>query len=145
MRLWAPIQADNFLFKFLFEIRLSSEPLEPLIGFPSYLEAKWWHKKLKVVTISTPTNGNMFWITPSLYMAITRRQIRLESCSSPLKTREDMWFRLRKIVWLEISFVLLMFTQWEDVYAYLFTFWWRHHPLGADQSNRFSGSNFFGF
>ena len=100
MRLWTPIQADNFLF----EIRLSFEPLEPLIGFPAYLEAKWWHKKLKVVTISTPTNGNLVWITPNLYMAITRRQIRLESCSSPLKTSEDFGSDCKKMFSLRSRF-----------------------------------------
>jgi len=87
-----------FSLKFTFKTRLSSESLEALIGFPAFLEAKWWHKKLKVVKISTPGNGNLVWITASLYRAITRRQIRLESCSSPLKTREGMWSRLQKNV-----------------------------------------------
>jgi len=36
-----------------------------------------------------------------------------------------------------------MFTLWEDIYAYLFTFGRRHHPLGGDQSSRFCGSKFF--
>jgi len=85
-----------FSLKFFFETRLSSESSEPLIGFLTYLEPKLWHKNQEVVKISTPTNSTLGWITPSLYMAITRRQNRLESCSSPLKTREDVRFRLKK-------------------------------------------------
>jgi len=66
--------------------RLSSESFEPLVGFLAYLEPKLCHKKQTLVKISTPTKGNLGWITPSLCMAITRSQNRLESCSSPVKT-----------------------------------------------------------
>jgi len=44
---------------FFVETRLSSESLEPLIGFLAYLEAKLFHKNQKVVNISTPTKGNL--------------------------------------------------------------------------------------
>jgi len=77
---------SQFFRSSFFENRLSSEFLEPLIGFLAYLETKWWHKNQNVVKISTTTKGNLGWITPSLYMAITPCQNRLESCSSPLKT-----------------------------------------------------------
>jgi len=79
-----------FCLKFFLEARQSSESAEPLIDFLAYLEAKLCYKKQKVVKISTPTNTNLGRITPSLYMAVTRRQNRLESCSNPLKTREDL-------------------------------------------------------
>jgi len=79
-----------FSLKFLFETRLSSESLELLIWFLTYLDPKLCHKNQKVVKISTPTKGNLGWITPSLDMAINLRQNRLESFSSPLKTREDL-------------------------------------------------------
>jgi len=46
-------------------------------------------QKPKMVTISTPSNTNLGGITPSLYMAISRRQNTLHSYSSPLKTHED--------------------------------------------------------
>jgi len=59
-----------------------------LIGFLAYLEPKLWHKKQKVVKISTSTNANLGWITPMLYMPITRCQNMQESYSSPLMTRE---------------------------------------------------------
>jgi len=79
-----------FSLKFLFETRLSSESLKLLIWFLTYLDPKLCHKNQKVVKISTPTKGNLGWITPSLDMAINLRQNRLESFSSPLKTREDL-------------------------------------------------------
>ena len=44
----------------------------------------------------TPTNSNLGWITPSLYMATNRRQNSLESCASPLKTCEYLQLRLQK-------------------------------------------------
>jgi len=42
----------------------------------------------KMVKIATPTNANLGCITPILYMIITCQQLELESCSSPLKTRD---------------------------------------------------------
>ena len=48
-----------FLLKFFVKTRLSSEFLEHFIGFLPYLEPKLCHKKQKVVTISTPTKGNL--------------------------------------------------------------------------------------
>jgi len=44
-----------------------------------------------------------------------------------------------------MSRFLFVFALWEDVYAYLFTFGWHHHPLGSEQSSQFCGSIFFGF
>jgi len=35
-----------------------------------------------------------------------------------------------------------MFTKWDDVYAYLYTFGLRHHPLGANQTSLFCASKF---
>ena len=69
------------------ETSLSSESLEPLIGFLAYLEPTLLPKQHKMFTNSTPTNANLGWITPIFYMAIIRRQNMLESCSSPPKTR----------------------------------------------------------
>jgi len=66
------------MLKFFFETRLSSESSEPLIGFLAYLDPKLCHKNQKEVNISTPSNTNLGWPTPSLYMAITRRQSRPE-------------------------------------------------------------------
>jgi len=48
-----------FGLKFLLETRVSSESLEPLIGFVAFLEPKLCHKNQKVVKISTPTKGNL--------------------------------------------------------------------------------------
>jgi len=45
--------------KFLFETRLPSESLEPLIGFLTYLEPKLCHRNQKVVKISIPSNTNL--------------------------------------------------------------------------------------
>ena len=77
-----------FRSSFFFKTGLSSESLQPLIGFLVYLDPKLCHQK--VVKISTPTKGNLGWIMPSLDMAITCLQNRLECCSSPQKTREDL-------------------------------------------------------
>jgi len=38
---------------------------------------------------------------------------------------------------------LLMFTNLEDICAYLFAFRWHHHSLGAYQTRRFLGSKFY--
>jgi len=54
-RPWMPIQWANFFAQVFVETRLSSESLEPLIGFLAYLEPKLCHKTQKVVKISTPT------------------------------------------------------------------------------------------
>jgi len=43
----------------------------------------------KVVKNPTPKKGNQGRVTPLLDMAITHCQNRLESCSNPLKIRED--------------------------------------------------------
>jgi len=59
--------------------------LEPLIGFLAYPDEKLCHKNQNVVKIPTPKKGNQGETKPLLYMAITRRQNRLESCSNPLK------------------------------------------------------------
>jgi len=45
-------------------------------------------KKQIVVKIATPKMVNQGGTNPLLYMAITRRQNRLECCSNPLK----QWF-----------------------------------------------------
>jgi len=44
-----------------------------------------------------------------VYMAITRQQLELESCSNPLKTHEVLQFRLKKIQCGLLAF-LAMFT-----------------------------------
>jgi len=135
---------NQFFGASFFEARRSSESLEPLISFIAYLEPKLWHKNKRVVKISTTTNANLGLITPILYMAITLRQNMLESCSSPLKTRDFCSLDWKKILsWDLGSFV--------DVYIMsgclctFFTIGWLRHPLGIDQSSRFCGSTFFGF
>ena len=42
-------------------------------------------KKIEIGKNATPTNANPGCITP---VAITRRQVELESCSNPLKMRK---------------------------------------------------------
>jgi len=64
-----------FSLKFFLETRLSSESLKPLLGFLAYLNPKLCHENQKVVQLFTPSKTNLGWITPSWYMAITRRQI----------------------------------------------------------------------
>ena len=49
-----------FCLNFFVETRLSSESLEPLIGFLAYLDAKLYHKIQKVVKISTTTKES--WV-----------------------------------------------------------------------------------
>jgi len=50
---------SQFFRSVFFETRLSSETLEPLIGFLPYLEPELCHKKQKVVKISTPAKENL--------------------------------------------------------------------------------------
>jgi len=47
-------------------------------------------KKTKLVKISAPTNPNLGWNTSHFYMANTRQQIKLESCSNPLWIGKDL-------------------------------------------------------
>jgi len=63
------------------ETRPKSGSLQPLIDFLPYLEPKLWAKKQN---FAAPTNASLGWITPTFYMAITRQQIELESCSTRL-------------------------------------------------------------
>jgi len=42
------------------------------------------------VKISALTNPNLGFKTPLFYMAITRQQIELESCSNPLRIGKDL-------------------------------------------------------
>jgi len=84
-----PSNGPTFWPKYYYETRLSHESLDPLIGFLAYLDEKLCHKNQKVVKNPTPKRGNQGGITPLLDMAITRCQNRIESCSNPLKIRED--------------------------------------------------------
>jgi len=84
-----PSNGSTFWPKYFYETRLSPGALEPLIGFLAYLDEKLCHKNQKVVKNPTPRKGNQGGITPRLDMAITRCQNRRESCSNPLKIRED--------------------------------------------------------
>jgi len=59
---------DYFLAQVFLESRLSSEALEPLIGFVAYLEPKLWLKQQKLVINSAPTNADPGYITPILYI-----------------------------------------------------------------------------
>jgi len=92
-----------FRSSFFFKTRLSSESLEPLIGFLAYLEPKLCHKKwLKFLPLQKDKNFYPYKRTPGLnntqlVYGHNSRQNRLKSCSSPLKTREDLWFRLQKM------------------------------------------------
>jgi len=47
-------------------------------------------KKQKLVKISAPTNSNLGWNIPLLYMDNTCQQIELESCSNPLWIGKDL-------------------------------------------------------
>jgi len=49
--------------------------------------------KPKIDQDFAPSKATMRGISPQ---AITRRQIELESCSNPLKTREGMQFAIKK-------------------------------------------------
>jgi len=49
--------------------------------------------KPKIDQNVAPSKASLGGISPQ---AITRRQIELESCSNPLKTREGMWFAIKK-------------------------------------------------
>jgi len=73
-----------FGLSFFLESRLSSESLEPFIGFLVYLDAKLWLKNKKSVKLSTPTNADPGYVTHIWYMVITPQRIELESCSNPL-------------------------------------------------------------
>ena len=68
-----PSNEPTFWPKYFYETRLSYESLEPLIGFLAYLDQILCHKNQKVVKISTPKEVTMGWITPCVFMAITRR------------------------------------------------------------------------
>jgi len=48
------------------------------------------------VKISAPTNPNLGWNTPFLYMESTRQRIKQESCSNPLWIGKDFKFGLKK-------------------------------------------------
>jgi len=56
-----------------------------MISFLAYLEPKLWLKKQKLIKNSTLTNIYLWYVMLILYVAITRQQIELESCSSPLQ------------------------------------------------------------
>jgi len=75
----------GFCLKVVFESRLLSEALEPLIGFLAYLEPKLSPRIQKLVKISTSRNANLGCITPILYMAITCQQLELEELFKPSK------------------------------------------------------------
>jgi len=73
---------SHFLAQVSLETRQKSTTLEPLIDFLlAYLEPKW-AKNQNLVKISALTNPNLGWITLIFYMAITRQQLDLESCSN---------------------------------------------------------------
>ena len=84
-----PSNGPTFWPKDFDETRLSHESSEPLIDFLAYLDEKLCRKNQKVVKNPTPKKSNQGRITPLFDMAITCCQNRLESCSNPLKIRED--------------------------------------------------------
>ena len=63
--------------------------------------------KPKIDQNFAPSKASLGGISPQ---AITRRQIELESCSNPLKTREGMWFAIKKNVSVQdvCSFLMLI-------------------------------------
>jgi len=59
---YGPGSENNVLFlwlKCILETRLSSESLDPLIGFLAYLEPKLWPTNQKLDINSNPTKGNL--------------------------------------------------------------------------------------
>jgi len=79
---------ECFWLKVFLETRLKSAPLEHVIDLLAYLEPKLW---LKTQFLTKFKNFQKRHNLPSqckLWPAITGQQIELESCSSPLKTRD---------------------------------------------------------
>ena len=76
----------SFRLKDLLKTRSNSASIETLIDFPAYREGKGWLINQiwpKFCSLTSHSGGDFT-------QAITRRQIELESCSNPPKTREDM-------------------------------------------------------
>jgi len=122
---------NHFLAKFLLETRQKSTTSEPLIDILAYLQPKLWAKKQNL-KISAPTNPNLGWLTPIFYMAITRQQLELESCSNPLKTREVLTEKNK-------LYSVGCRPFWPCLHNHRM-FWqacqnigWRHHPVGVQQ------------
>jgi len=76
-----------FWLKLFLETRLSSESLESLIDFLAYLETEPWHKTEFVTNIKKFHERYNFPFQDKFWPAIALRQIKLQSCSHPLKTR----------------------------------------------------------
>ena len=93
---WTPIEWAHVLAQIFLWSKAISRVFRALIGFLAYLDEKLCHKNQKVVKNPTPKKGNQGGMTPLFDIAITRCQNRLESCSNPLKIREDKQFRLKK-------------------------------------------------
>jgi len=66
--------------------RSKSTSTEPLIDFLAHRERKLWLIDQKLTNFA-PSKFTLGGISPQ---AITRRQIKLESCSNPVKTREGV-------------------------------------------------------
>jgi len=82
---------------------------------------KFGGKLKKLVKISTPTNANLGYITPILYLAITRQQLELESCSSPLQIGKVL-FRLKKNLSLGCRVFCWCLYNYRMLW-HVFTFW----------------------
>jgi len=76
-------------------------------------------------------------------MAITRQQIELESCWNPLKMGNVLQFRILKNFMFWMSGFSSCLHDESMFMHILFTFGWRHHPLGADLKSRLRGSKFY--
>ena len=70
-------------------------------------------------------------------MALTRQQIELESHLSPPWGKSCSLDRKKWVV----KFFVDVYIMGGCLCIFVYT-WMRHHPLGADQSSRFRGSNF---
>jgi len=83
-----------FWFNKFVDSRLSSESFELLIVLLAYLEPKLWLKKQKLEKILLSQTLTLGILYPCQAMAIPCQQIKLESCSNPLKV---LYFIIKKI------------------------------------------------
>jgi len=88
----------SFLARIFLETRLKSASFEHLIGFPAYLEPKFWLRNPILDKNKNVAQKATWPFQTKLLPVITRQQIELESCSNPLKTRKVLCFEFNRIV-----------------------------------------------
>jgi len=100
-----------FLSQVSLKIRLKSTFLETTLKPTFILEFNWnqnfGSKNKKLGKNSTSTNADPGYIISILYRAITRRHIKLESCSNPLKMGKVFWLARKKLFQFWMSFFCL--------------------------------------